>query len=422
MNKLLAFLLISLPILSFSQTENTRYFKGRIDDFNDINITLTCNKSDCEGTLKYLRSETTFELKGNLYDENLELKEIDAAGNLTGRINGKLIGKNINAQWTNFDRTISSRIILEETLVADNLPTYCGENKSIAQFIHKNGDETIQLLVQAGANNQVLGNADWNGKLYQLQGELATNNSFYARLKSNDGQIYTLESDAYSPSRTLRATLTDVNKKSKNLTFKLREQLEVGCVRYADYSTAYDATYPKTKNKAFNDWIETVIFDWANTCQNYVSLNQNDILSAENRAVNRATAWVDLTYYSKEFITGFIIFNNNWDNQSRCISFNFDLKNEISIIQKDLFRNIFDLPIFTRKVATNFFRNHPLYNDADFKEWIETVEFPHFTIQREGINFSTDFDLIYGQQSMLIPYIELAQFLQPGVLSGRDLD
>ncbi|MFT4759415.1 MAG: hypothetical protein ACI9XO_000680 [Paraglaciecola sp.] len=422
MNKLLTFLLICLPFICFSQTENTRYFKGRIDDFNDINITLTCDQSDCEGQLKYLRSEVFFQLKGKLYGENLELKEINSLGNLSGRINGKCRNRNIDAQWTNFDRSISSRMVLEETLFADNLPTYCGENKWIMQYIHKNGDETIHLLMQTGANNQILGNADWNGKMYQIQGELNENDSFSARLKSSDGQIYTLKSNAYNPNRTLKATLTDVNKKSQNLTFKLREQLDVGCVRYADYTTAYDATYPKTKNKAFNSWIETIIFDWAKTCQNHVNSNKETVLKPENRAVHRATAWVDLSYLSKDFITGFIVFNNNWKNQPRCISFNFDLKKEISIIQKDLFKNIFDLPIFTKRVAANFFRNHPLYEDTDFKEWIEETKFPHFTIQRKGINFSTDFDLIYGQQNMLIPYIELAQFLQPNVLSGRDLD
>lgn len=420
MNKLLLFLLIALPIFCFSQTENTRYFKGRIDDFNDINITLTCGKSDCTGQMKYLRSKATFQLKGKLYGENLELKEIDSLGNLSGRINGKLIGRSINAKWTNHDRSISNQLVLEQTLVADDLPTYCGENKWITQYLHKNGDETIHLLMQMGANNQVLGNADWNGKLYQLQGELGKNDSFSARLKSSDGQIYTLESDHYNPSRTLKATLTDKNERSQSLTFKLKEQLAVGCVRYADYTTTYDATYPKTNDAAFNDWIESVIFEWSNECQNYVSLNKSDVLKPENRAVHRANAWVDLTYYSKEFITGFIIFNSNWEDQPHCVSFNFDLKTGIRIIEKDLFRNIFDLPIFTKRVASNFFKNHPMYMDKDFKEWIQMAEFPHFTIQREGINFSTDFDLIYGQQNMLIPYIELAQFLQPNILSGRE--
>lgn len=420
MNNLLIYLFISLPFLCFSQTEKTRYFKGRIDDFNDINITLTCNQSDCEGQMKYLRSETIFQLKGNLYGENLELKEIDSLGNVSGQIKGKLIDKNINAKWSNFDKSIGSQIILNETLLADDLPTYCGENKWITQYQYKNGDEIIRLLMQTGANNQVLGNADWNGKLYQLQGELGEKNAFAARLKSSNGQIYKLESDFYNPSRTLKASLTDRNNITQNLAFKIREQLAVGCVRYADYTTTYDATYPKTKNEAFNNWMESVILAWAEECENYAKTKKETVLKPENRAAHRATAWVDLTYYSKEFITGFIVFNSNWEDQPRCMSFNFDLKNGIRIIKEDLFRNIFDMPIFTKKVASNFFKNHPMYNDKDFRAWIKVANFPHFTIQREGINFSTDFDLIYGQQSMLIPYIELAQFLQPNVLSERE--
>ena len=422
MNKLLVVLCFLMPHICFAQAENTRYFKGRIDDFNDIRITLNCQDKDCAGELKYLRSETTFQLKGNLYGENLELKEIDAAGNISGKIVGKIVNKKLHAQWSNFDKSIGSKMVLEETTVSDDVPTYCGENKAIIQYISKNGDESIKLLMQAGANGQLLGTADWGGQLYQLQGETEADNSFSARLKSSNGQIYQLLSDYYQPSRTLRASLVDRNNRVRSLTFKVRDQIDVGCVRYADYATSYDATYPQTKDEAFDDWIENIIFSWADSCKNFAKIQQNLPFDPKNRAVHRATAWVDLTYYSKEFITGFVIFNNNWEAQPRCLSFNFDLKQGICLIKNDLFKNIFDLPIFTKKAAINFFRNHPQYNDLDFRDWIENAEFPHFTIQKDGINFSTDFDLIYGQQSMLIPYIELAHFLQPNTLSDRELD
>ena len=402
-----------LPLFSFSQNSTTRYFKGRIDDFNDIRIHLTCNDSHCTGEMKYLRSKTVFDLKGRQFGNYLELKEIDPLGNVSGQINGKLINQNIDAQWFNHNRSISYQILLKETTLTDDLPTYCGENKWITQLVHKSTENNLALLLQTGANNQLYGTADWDGKIFKIQGHSDKKNGIDIRLKGENGAVITLKSPTRNPSRTIKAIITEKDKTPKSLSFKTKDKITVGCVRYADYMTAYDATFPKLKNKAFNNWVEKQIFDWAANCKIHANQNQKKDLSPELRASDRATTWVDLTYFSNTLISGFIIFNDYEKEKPRCIPFNFDLKKGIVLIKNDLFKSFFDLPSFTKKVAVNFFKNHQLYDDDDFRAWITAVEFPHFTIQKKGICFWTDFDQIYGQQRMLIPYIELAQFFKP---------
>jgi len=41
------------------------------------------------------------------------------------------------------------------------------------------------------------------------------------------------------------------------------------------------------------------------------------------------------------------------------------------------------------------------------------VDFPYYTIHREGLCFMTAFDSVYGQQRITIPFKELEAYLQP---------
>ena len=43
--------------------KKTKFYKGRIDDINDVTIALTCKGKSCSGDLTYLRSRDKFKLQ-----------------------------------------------------------------------------------------------------------------------------------------------------------------------------------------------------------------------------------------------------------------------------------------------------------------------------------------------------------------------
>ena len=56
--------------------------------------------------------------------------------------------------------------------------------------------------------------------------------------------------------------------------------------------------------------------------------------------------------------------------------------------------------------------NFPMYVDKGFRQWLENNDFPHLNLCAEGLCFSTEFDMIYGQQRLIIPYNEVLPYLK----------
>ncbi len=389
-----------------------KYFKGRIDDFNDIVVVLAHDGSNCRGQLKYLRSKTTFQLIGKIKNQVFELKEIDNKLNTSGFLKGRIEGNVIHAEWTNFDNSIASKIWLEETKTLQDFPVHCGDNKWISLYMGKGSGIELELILHKEAGDHLSGIAYLQGKSYDIRGDIDNRNFLNIYLKKYVEQNFARLEGDFKNQNFFRANLIEDDGASRSLTFKLKERLRVGCVEYADYVTSFDITYPKTRSAAFNNWIRHTINGWTQSCRNY-SKKVSDSSKPELRASERAYGWCQLDMYSSDLISGFLSFSSTWENGKLGLAFNFDAKNELLITKADIFKSHFDQNQFLKPVIKILFKNHPLYNDEGFRKWIEhEAAFPFFTIRKEGINFSTDFNILYGRQNVTIPFEELRPFLR----------
>src|SRR5690349_14393905 len=91
-----------------------RLFKGRMDDGAMIDISLGSDGKICRGYITYAKSRIRFRLEGLVDSTNFELEERDMARAQTGRLRGSIQGRRLEAEWTNLDNTIGSRIEAEE--------------------------------------------------------------------------------------------------------------------------------------------------------------------------------------------------------------------------------------------------------------------------------------------------------------------
>ncbi|MEM1319148.1 MAG: hypothetical protein AAGG75_02765 [Bacteroidota bacterium] len=421
-----------LPQLAFSQSTDRekavyalfdkpgkikwlRHYKGRIDDLNDITMTLAYTGKHCRGVMVYLRSKQEFRLEGNIKDGLLSLKEIDPQGEVSGHIKAEITELHIVGEWSNFDYSIGGILDMHQVESEVIVPTYCGNNKWI---YHYNGSllgGDSELILQKESEERLRGILYYktSQKTYYLQGDLDENNLFVLTIKDEHAQMKGTLTGSLVEAHTLNATFEAPNGQQGLATYKLSEEILVGCVEFADYMSSYDITYPKTQHRRFNDWMDRVTGEWVYACRAYVEEVQqlNPEPAPALRAKVRAYAWSDIELLSEEIISGFMTFSNTWSVGLRGQAFNFDLRSGREITLRDLFVEGFDHSRFLKDYLNENIDKHRLYRDAKYRQWLATAMFPHFTIHREGISFCTNFDATYGQQRITIPFSELSPYL-----------
>ncbi len=392
-----------------------RHYKGRIDDLNDITMTLAFDGKSCKGMLVYLRSKETFQLKGTIKDGLLDLKEIDQQEEVSGYIRGQITELRLVGEWSNFDYSIGGMLDLHQVETEVIVPTYCGNNKWIYHYKGLLLGGASELILQKDADNSLRGVLyyETTQKSYYLQGELDENMLFSMQLKDEHAQIKGTLSGSLVEAQTINATFQAPSEQKGVATYQLEDEMLVGCVEFADYMSSYDITYPKTQHRQFNEWIDQLTEDWVYSCRQYTEevrkLNQKPAPAL--RAKVRAYAWSDLEMLSDEIISGFITYSNTWSVGLRGQAFNFDLRSGREIMISDIFIDNFDHSRFLKKYISKNIDKHRLYRNSQYREWLATTMFPYFTIHKEGISFCSNFNATYGQQRVTIPYSDLIPYL-----------
>jgi len=393
-----------------------KHYKGRIDDLNDVAITLGFDGTDCKGRLTYLRSNTHFNLNGFIEDGTMFLQELDQQNKVSGVLAGKIAGKTINGSWRNFDGSLGGNLSLIETKKIVKFPSYCGDNKWIRKYQGKIASEDWEILLQKESSNQLTGLIFHKKKntSYSIKGNVDANDNFTLKAKNQKGQIIEtfvgqLEQDQ----------LTIGTKKSKKITLPPFDGLTVGCVEYADYATGYDITFPKTTNADFNKQMNEETNAWIKACRNHLLKvkKQTTSLDPKIRAAERGFAWGEVEYFSKNVISGFMTFSNTWTPGQKLIAFNFDFENDRMLHLEDIFEKKKDYQKYIRNYIKKEIKDHQLYADSDFKQWVKKSDFSYFTIRKDGICFSTKYSMLYGRQSVIIPFQQLQPFLKKSFIT-----
>ncbi len=389
----------------------TKHYKGRIDDINDITVSLTCEKKNCWGELTYLRSKDQFRLQGTRKETTLQLRELDQKNQCTGYLNGKIIGNSIDLKWKNATETIGHSIRLEEVNKKPEFPTFCGDNKWIRSYKGVIEDGEVEMILQRVDNNRILGQAFLKNEKKKLiiNGKLTNNDNLHLRLSDEETleEIGVLRA-VYKSTKELRASFYDTRNIQYFVKFELQKNLNISCLEYADYYTSYDFLFPKSNSAIFNEIMILLTKDWINECRNHTRRMRKKPLETQLRASQRAYGWTDIEILNDEFISGMLTFHNTWSNMEKTNAFNFNFSTNNSIELADIFKRGFNYTDFIKKYIQEEIKKNAFYkSDPNFRNWIMQKDFSFFTLGREGIYFYTDFHIVYDRQKVLIPYKKL---------------
>ena len=394
-----------------------KFFRGRMNDINDVVIALGSNGKQYKGIMKYLRSNQEFIVEGEVRGKKLELFEKDTLGNTTGTITGTIKDyEGITAQWFNFDRSVGSNLQLTPFHSEPRYPTYCGDNKWIRLYNGVINDEVVEFILKRGSGFKIDGLAYFQkqNKTYSVEGEL-TNQNIKITFEDNDWRtLGAIEGKVDSKTGKIVGFFID-DKGEKSIGVLTKDQtISVGCIEYADFMSEMEVTYPKTRNLKFNDMLNEYIQSWLRTSREYTRQYKAQMKTPkpEMRSSLRSYFWCDIDYFSNSMISGKATHTNTWENDYYNYVFNFDLKNNKIIELKDIFQSGSDYDTFINNYIQTAMKKRPFSEEPIFQKWITEAKFDYFTIRKEGINFISEFNAIYGEQHCTIPYEDLKPYLK----------
>jgi len=368
-----AFLLTGQQYLSVPVTNNMKYYEGRIDDLNDVKINLNCRKGECLGELVYLRSGDRFNLRGQRKHNEVVLEEYDQHQQLSGILTGEFIGNSLVVSWENIEQTIGSNIYLKEVTSLQNELSNCADNKWIQSYKGQIDQHEIEMVLQKTASNRIEGTAYFikDKRPCIIRGEVTGNNNLHLKLTDKKslrplGSIRAI----YRNSGALSASFYDNNNAQSAANFELIHDIGINCKEYADYYSNYDFLYPHSDDPLFNHIMSFLTKDWMTECKNKANLIRQERASPTLRASQRGYTWTEINFYSNDFISGLLTHDNNWEGRKSTKAFNYDFANR----------------------------------DVSFQAWLNQQNFEMFTVGREGLHFFSNFHIVYGRQSVLIPY------------------
>jgi len=400
-------------------TATVQLFRGRMNDMNDVFIALGSDDKEYKGIMKYFRSDSEFLLKGLVNGENLSLIEQDTSGFQTGSIVGTIDDfDGIIAEWQNYQNRIGFNMKLIPYDQEPVYPTYCGDNKWIRFYSGVIGEEVVEFILERGSNFRVDGMAYFHlqNKTYTVNGEL-TNHQRNITLELTDNNYNTIgkiEGEVDFETENIAATFTDKDGKTFQSTISKGETVSMGCSEFADFTTIMTVTYPKTKNIKFNELINEYIQEWQSSARAYTRQYQEQMptLTPAMRASLRSYFWFDVEYYSTQLISGKATHTNTWESGYQGSSFTYDFTNNKTITLHDIFNEHSDYQKYISDYIKKDLENRPFYNEASFQKWLTDAKFPHFTIRQEGINFSSDFNSLFGEQHCTISFTDLKPYLK----------
>ena len=403
-----SFLLIGQQYLSIPVTNNMKYYEGRIDDLNDVKINLNCHKGECLGELVYLRSGDRFNLRGQQEDNQVVLEEYDQHQQLSGILTGEFIGNALIVSWENIEQTIGSNIYLKEVTSLENKLSNCGDNKWIQSYKGEIDRREVEMVLQKTASNRIEGTAYFvkDKKSCIIRGEVTGNNNLHLNLFDvmNQRALGSIRA-IYRNSEALSASFYDANNAQSSASFELVHNIGINCLEYADYYSNYDFLYPYSEDPMFNHIMSFLTKDWIADCKNKADLIRQERATPPLRASQRGYTWSEINFYSNDFISGLLTHDNTWEGKKSTKAFNYDFANRASIELEDIFKAGFDYSAFIKKYIQEESTDKVAYkSDVSFQAWLNQQNFELFTVGREGLYFFSNFHIVYGRQSVLIPY------------------
>lgn len=380
---------------------------GHIDDIHIIDMIIGTDGQTCKGLYSIRNSGTTFFFEGDDINHHLKLVELTSESRTSGFIYGKYDGENFEAIWmnTNKDRTLPMNLSFVNSF-EQHLPDRCKQSQWQRIFSGKVDDKTLKVQIirhdltfsiacyEDGKKMEEikLGN-DKRVEVFDLtfKNSILTGKSLVVDTSNlNNISIIHLDEGGYEVSSLL----------------KIESSLDFACYEYADYYSKLIAVKLESGHKKFDVWIEQKYKTWID--ESIVKLKKSTInFGTKDRWIQSAEGWVEVDLYTSDIISGTLYLQTSVHNETEKIAFIYDLKNGKEIKVQDIFDGKFDSKQYFNAIIPA--RKKEINWSNECKKWVENENFQYVTLKENGFCFRTNFNTIYGEKEILVPYFMVEQ-------------
>jgi hypothetical protein len=403
----------SLPRTS---KEQTKYYQAKINDINDLAVTLTFKGTKCSGLAQYVRSKEVFRLEGTFQNNKIRLTETDRTGATSGSWYGEQKNNGFNITWLNFNNTIGNTIALTEANRQLTEPTNCAANKWIHRYEGFVGFNDLELIVQRVQKNQLVGIAYFNKEALTVKGEILEDAVWEMTLTDAKGNEFGKLRGSKPINNEWRMVLKKPNNEARySAILQLQDNISVTCIEYADYFISYDAIFPilESAEKINTTW-QQPIEAWLRECHTETEKLKTKYPhpTPTDRCAARGSAWCDIDWWDANIWSARFTANQTWASATTTpININLLKDEEITLAQ--IFKNEAEMQELLRKNVLLTLKTTWRGKDKAARIWILQQDFSKiFNIRKGGLTFSTPFHATYGQHHIEIPYLQLKPFLK----------
>lgn len=408
-------------IARFSSPEKvlwTRYYRGRMDDLNDVAVILASDGEHCHGQLTYLRSRERISLSGKIFSDSLDLAEWNAEKEQVATLRGRIRQNQFKAEWSSLDKKRGARLISWQTDKPSEVPAHCGDNKWFRIFSGRWADSTASVFLQKEGQDRVHGMLYTHQPFasYQLEGSILEQERLLLKTYDHYGKYIGQITGSIDQQDVLAVVWKPEGKSPIPVQMNQRMQLAAGCFEFADFFSSYDLTYPKLRHAGFSAWLDQQLSDWKNQVTQYTREHKPNARNATVRSTLRASAWTDVEFINEQLVSGVITSTYTWAQSPGGMAFVYDLKNNKPLLLPEIVKDVAGLQPLIKKQLNASLNLYAQHTDPSFKSWVVLQEFPAYTIRAEGICFSTLFHPLYGRVQVLLPWTALQDLLKPNTV------
>lgn len=355
-----------------------------------------------KGILSRLEKKDSFLVEGAYHQGQFKLVIQDSTYEHVGFLLAEMYESGLKARWMDSGKETGLYIEFEKVPREGFAAPKCPSRNWYQSFSGIMEKEPVFVQLQSDIDQRVYGTLSVPQKLtgYILSGDCEDPKCKLMKLRMHD----------YFGERVKEFTIEKINEKQFKTEELFKQQIHITenwesvtkhslvCKNMQLPGIKIYAQYLQLNDREFDQWINGFLDKWA---EQVVSYYQNT--PVEN--TKEFSAYMDIDWIHKDWVTGIFRFDEPWNEETRNLSFNYDRKSNRIISIDELFDKEFDYQkYFEDYLAWKKQEMMSVNTSGRFKLYVQTEGFKHWTLRPEGFCFSSDFNRVWGNRKIVIPY------------------
>lgn len=379
---------------------------GTLDMVHLTDMIIGTDGHTCKGIYRMRNSGAVFQFEGEDINHQLQLVELSDVSRRSGFIFGKYDGEKFAGSWMNADKNVSYPMSLS---FVNSFEEYhldkCKQQRWYRIYEGRSEGKDINLHIerdQLAFTIILQKDSVWSKDIVVGKGARVEVLETGIKNLALNGKTIVIDT-----SNLDRINIMHLDDKGYEISTSLEQKahLDFECFEYADYYSKMVCNRPVCDDKKFNLWMDNKLKTWIHdNITRFKSVKQDNI-GTNDRWIQSADAWVEIDLFLQDIVSGTIYLQTSLHPDTEKIAFIYDLSSNKELKLAEIFDNKFDSKDYFKYVISA--KKKEVQWEKSCSHWVNQQDFRYATLNEDGIVFRTDFNSIYGEKKLIIPYEEV---------------